>query len=422
MKKVLFMLLACAVMTGCNDEPKETQVTAEDVSTTEPAVTTEPTSAEKVLGPSSDFDSSTNQKNSLSWHSYEVPENWTKEQNSGFVVYRASGANLVVQFLKDLPITIEDLNTQQTLISAYAESVNEYELIDSEMINLCGKPAFAFSFSGIGNREAFDTKVVGLAGNGGVITLALYTFEDSAFNYIEDFEKIIDSICDESPLSSDFFADEDRLNVYVDYCNRGKYQELYELAKSHTESAANIGEFDSAYKIMEYLMPILDTYGQCTANYDEFEEKSTITYKNIDSITSDTCFVTSIGTHDASPIITVGFVRSGWIFFDELHIKADEETFYESYRSYEVNTDVLSGGKVKEWVKLSLYDRDIEKLKNATTVTLRFKNSETGDTYDHLLTGDELTAFKVIYKQDRLYNNLDDLRFHYQQFIETTQE
>ena len=108
----------------------------------------------------------------------------------------------------------------------------------------------------------------------------------------------------------------------------------------------------------------------------------------------------------------VGFQQKGWLFFDSVEIKIDEDNYCSEYFDYdETVRDVISGSTIKEEGEMSLSLEDAEALLQLESPVMRFENLDEGKKRDHTITKEELAALNRIYQIEK-----------YRDIIETTIE
>lgn len=230
------------------------------------------------------------------------------------------------------------------------------------------------------------------------------TSENSEIGYIEhdDYTSywinpfVNGYTCAELPFdfskTSDFFSDSERTENFRRLMTAGKYQELNNYINSYIESNS-IKEDDSAFELLESLSPIIENVDKLNIFYDEFDDSKTIFALGITDISSNCYFVPYISTIDVE--VKMGFIKDDWLFFNSVSIKTDSDIF--SHSSDTVR-DVLSGGVIKEYQDTRLYDTDREHIANTSSATIRFENTSTKETLDHVLTENELNSFKILHK------------------------
>lgn len=213
----------------------------------------------------------------------------------------------------------------------------------------------------------------------------------SSMKHTED-SKFLDPI-------QDFSADETRLKEYNQAITELDFTKVSKIVNFYIEKTQP-DEFDTALIIKNILdknAPALSDYEK---EYDEFDKNNIIYAKGIKKISKQIGIVPSINSSDNSTQYSefqVGFVKSGWLFFDKGLIKiGDEEltTFYNSDK----NREVLKGGTIQEDTTVTLSLEDLGKLAEAQNATIVFRNSDNKKTYEHKITKSEFSAIKTMYR------------------------
>lgn len=204
--------------------------------------------------------------------------------------------------------------------------------------------------------------------------------------YIESPEDAMPTL---SP-TNDFFSDEQRRTQYEELYKSYQYTALENLVNMYI-SGHDIEETDSAYAILELLAPAMGYEEQWIVTLDEFDGKHSLTFAGANSI-SDSNSV-KVTLKDNWLDIKVGFRKTGWLFFDDVALSIDGEKVYnKSVKSYDATTTVISGNTIEECCQCDFYDKTFEQFADAETMMLRFSNTKSGETYDHVLTQNEIDA------------------------------
>lgn len=192
-----------------------------------------------------------------------------------------------------------------------------------------------------------------------------------------------------------------------------KYDELLELVNAYIAEKSPM-ETDPAFKIKEATESILKVLPECKIVTDDFSG-DTVIYGGVDAISSKINFVPRISQEDylgGYVYADVGFQQKGWLFFDSVEIKIDEDNYCSEYFDYdETVRDVISGSTIKEEGEMSLSLEDAEALLQLESPVMRFENLDEGKKRDHTITKEELAALNRIYQIEK-----------YRDIIETTIE
>ena len=217
---------------------------------------------------------------------------------------------------------------------------------------------------------------------------------------------------EESPVSP-FFYDDDLRDEYRDALNDLDFDALDTLVATYIEDSAPDAD-DPIYAVADLTAEALEKLGSCSVDRDDIEDVTTIYYSDINKVTSDTHFIPSLRNADLR--ILVGFTADDWLFFDSVIVSADgEKVESRDYKSYEVDTDVLDGGRVREQVliKYSYGEPDLSVMDDAESVIIRFKNKETEEMIDFDLTAEEREAAVTIYRLWQIREELNDYYLEY---------
>lgn len=214
----------------------------------------------------------------------------------------------------------------------------------------------------------------------------------------------------ELPSPTDFFSDEARQADYVDMYESYQYSALYDYVSAYIEETAP-DDNDSAYYILDLIEPLLPYEEIWSVSHDDFDDSYSISFSGADEISSSQSV--EVNVNGTMLDIAVGFVKSDWLFFDEVSISIDGDVTNYYFKSYDVERDVISGGKIKEYVFCDFDSDVLTQLKSVERVVLRFTNSDTGENYDHTLSQDEINALYIGFLLRRNNAELSDLLYHY---------
>lgn len=166
------------------------------------------------------------------------------------------------------------------------------------------------------------------------------------------------------------------------------------------------------YSILDEISPLLEYEDKWVATTDVFNGETVLSFPGADTISeTNTIQFYNAGSKCS---VYVGFVKKDWLFFDQTELSADGSVVdTSSYKSYNVNTDVISGSKIKEFADGHFLDRTLLELKDAKTVIIRFTNTRTGEKIDRQLSQSEIDALYCSAKIPLTIRNLGDLIFRY---------
>lgn len=199
---------------------------------------------------------------------------------------------------------------------------------------------------------------------------------------------------------SEFFADETRREQFsqflrnLDYAGLAVY--LDDFIATH-----EITENDCVQQLKEDTEILSQLLSGCVVQKDEFEGTAQIYYSGIQNLNYNTCIVpygkTSSTSESLSFYCTTGIVQYDWLFFDHLALKGANDIIEKSNPSYDsVTRDVLENGNITEWLDMSSWKKGFETVIEENTGTIRFENTESGETVDHILTSEEISALSTI--------------------------
>lgn len=214
----------------------------------------------------------------------------------------------------------------------------------------------------------------------------------------------------ELPSPTDFFSDEARQADYVDMYESYQYSALYDYVSAYIEETAP-DDNDSAYYILDLIEPLLPYEEIWSVSHDDFDDSYSISFSGADEISNSQSV--EVNVNGTMLDIAVGFVKSDWLFFDEVSISIDGDVTNYYFKSYDVERDVISGGKIKEYVFCDFDSDVLTQLKSAERVVLRFTNSDTSENYDRTLSQDEINALYIGFLLRRNNAELSNLLYHY---------
>lgn len=222
--------------------------------------------------------------------------------------------------------------------------------------------------------------------------------------------KILDSV----PTTSqqDFLLDKEIAEKYQKYYESCQYKKIYEMANKYIKDNSPL-DSDNAYKVVEILKPVVKAISKCNIKKDSVTNNVTIYYKGVKSLSNNIHIVPSIESGADDVTLKVGFTKSGWLFFDTVYLDYGDDYITDTFDSFDMQREVISGSSVMEWIEYDIYDEDIKELESAKKITIRFENSDNGKTMDKKLSGEELSAIKTLAKFSGVNSKLSDLLYNY---------
>lgn len=220
-------------------------------------------------------------------------------------------------------------------------------------------------------------------------------------NYLSSREPL------EGAWPTDFFTDAARQEKFTELRESYQYDELIAYVREYI--GAGVSKEDYANDILATLEPLEGNSDKWIVDFDDFDGTYSLTFPGANSISQDISVCVSVDK--GSSKITVGFQRGDWLFFDHIYLSIDGEVVDSGYyKSYNIERNVLGGGLVEEKCNYSIDGEILDKLKDAERVVIRFENGDNDETFDHVLTQEEIGAIlmaNTIYRTDiRLRNYL----------------
>ena len=204
----------------------------------------------------------------------------------------------------------------------------------------------------------------------------------------------------------DFFMtmDEER---YGQLARSGQYDVLYnEVTKYIAEN--NPPDYDNAYYLLEYLTPIMEQWNELVIQYDDFEEKGRIYYKNVEEISETTHIVPYVATNKKGVEVEIGCIGSDWIFFDKVEISGSPDNV-KIYNSKSGDREVLDDARVYEWISTDLREEECEHIQKSDERTIRFKNTSNGKYVDYTISEDEVLSISILQSLNEMPRKIEDL-------------
>jgi hypothetical protein len=188
-----------------------------------------------------------------------------------------------------------------------------------------------------------------------------------------------------------------------------KYNEFLTMVNDYIANN-KVDQADNAFKIKSVLTPAIEELKKCNIIFDKHDEVYTVFYKGVKTISKSTNIVPSF--YDGASNFRVGFKRSNWLFFDEMSLKLSTGyLIVQSFDSFDMQRDVISGGTICEYTDLGFSDEEKEKILNADSIEIRFKNSDNDKYYDHVCSKAEVDALKSIITIEKTNLLLTELTF-----------
>lgn len=184
MKKVMSLLLialmCCGILAGCGGSEKPVEKKGENV-------------VEK------EFQGIT----------FNIPETWGGEEATETeLFFYQDNAMFLVQFIEQTSINMQDELSVQQFIDGFGQGFVNFELIERSEENVAGAKALRFTSTFVQQEVTFDSTVVVMKHNGGLISFMIASDSKEDKKYNKDFEKIIDSVNNISGATSEGNAEE----------------------------------------------------------------------------------------------------------------------------------------------------------------------------------------------------------------------
>ena len=210
----------------------------------------------------------------------------------------------------------------------------------------------------------------------------------------------------------DFFDDLSRQEKYTELYTSYQYKALYDYVQDYL-SSNDAAATDSAQEIISLIEPLLPYENKWVVTYDEFDNRYTAAFSGAQELSESCAVVPTVkGTGTE---IKLGFVKQGWLFFDQYEIRADGEYIKSGSVKFDTVCDVLSGHMIREYAQIGISDDKIDQMHNADKVIVRFSNEKSQETLDHNFTQDELDALYCAIHLRMNNRDLSNLLYHYRQ-------
>lgn len=209
----------------------------------------------------------------------------------------------------------------------------------------------------------------------------------------------------------DFFDDKERQNKFTELYESYKYTELKKYVDKYIKDNSP-SPLDSAYSILEMIEPLIKYEDNWILTHDDFDGTDELTFENVDGISESKCvYARVIGD---SGTVTFGFVKNDWLFFDRIRISANGKVIFDdSFKSYDIQRDVVSGSIIKESVGCSFSVDEANEIIKEKTVKIRFENSKKDEYYEKELNKDDIEAIYCTTYLKKNNRDLSNLLFEY---------
>lgn len=208
--------------------------------------------------------------------------------------------------------------------------------------------------------------------------------------------------------SNEFFADDDRISKYYGLLMNCRYEELYSMLEEYL-AGEDITGIDAIKELEACLSELIELMSSCVVTEDSIEGNAKIQYKDALDISAKQCIIPILETSKYTGAMIeykLGLQKNDWLFFDRITAVAGESKNTCTYKSYEVNRDVLSGGKICEYIYSSGFNLIFSNAKELSAGTIRFENTSTKEIFDHEITETELNAIIILEQINTLHDKL----------------
>lgn len=224
-----------------------------------------------------DFDEAANQKETFGDISYQVPQNWEKEEESDRIYYYPENGKLMVT-KGDGQIDLSDDGVIAKFESNYSEVYNDYKQGDGSSIEVMNHSTDGYIWEYTGKPKELNIeangKVLLFNYNNCVYMLVYADYTSSNYNHMDDFEKIIGSL---TPAAQDEAAQDGASQEMVDGM-RVEFKEAMDSYKSF---------FDEYIAFMEKYKSSSDQVSMMT-DYMNYMSQYTETMEKLDALKADT--------------------------------------------------------------------------------------------------------------------------------------
>lgn len=207
---------------------------------------------------------------------------------------------------------------------------------------------------------------------------------------------------------NEFFADDDRISKYYGLLMNCRYEELYSMLEEYL-AGDDITGIDDIKELEACLSELIELASSCVVTKDSIEGNAKIQYKDALDISAKQCVIPILETSKYTGAMIeykLGFQKNDWLFFDTITAVAGESKNSCTYKSYEVNSDVLSGGKISEYIYSSGFNLVFAEANEQNAGKIRFENTSTKEVLDHEITAEELNAIRTLEQIKTLHDKL----------------
>lgn len=184
---IIIIVVICAVLGST--VKRDTSNMSEMQSTVESKV--ESTSPNKLM----DFDESTNISETFQGVSYQVPESWTKKDGSeGSIWYYPPRGGLLQVSATEAQGTMHNKVMRNSFIDGIKSGMGTDAELNEEEIIVDDEIAYKYTGAAVINNEEYNTTTVVFDCADGFMIILLATPADSPYDYINDFDAILDSV------------------------------------------------------------------------------------------------------------------------------------------------------------------------------------------------------------------------------------
>lgn len=234
-------------------------------------------------------------------------------------------------------------------------------------------------------------------------SLSVQPEETSPVSATEPVETTVET---SKPNASSKKMTDEQIEMCKAFLNRCQYSDLYEYI-STLITDGDLLESEPITELLSQIETLANLSKKCTISVDAFEDETVVYYSGVTDISNSLNVVPCV-TVDSWGIsdleYKLGFKKRGWLFFDKISVVSqNEKAQSETYASYDVNRDVISGGQIQEYVYSYL---DIASFCDDENVTIQFKNSDTRETVDHALTNAEVSAVSTLSQINQIHSSV----------------
>ena len=201
-------------------------------------------------------------------------------------------------------------------------------------------------------------------------------------------------------LEHDFHWEEERSGELIRLARLGEYLQVQEMLEAYiAEKGDALHPNDSAFIMLERVLPMVAALDMVTMVYDSFDSRTTIFYRGLTEITRQNSFVPySSGGGGLS--VLVGFQHNNWIFADRARIRLENGDTLTANMGTDADWDVLAAGTIQESRSFTLNESagsgnlSLSTLLASHPVAIRFEGEQD---IDRELSEAEQNAITVLY-------------------------